>query len=192
MPTRGLGPSRRFLIGSTTAKVLHDAPCAVWTSPHLHELRPFVGFHDLLCTIDRDNVLPEFLIEAVRLAACFDSKLSFVTAISSTVGGPRDQRRIRTLDQEYPQAGLHDELGRGRDCEVYLETGPVGEVVRRLVQEQNFDLVVTHRGHLQQPFGKLRTHAYEIVMESPCPVLSLCMAAKQSAEIKEYIALQFV
>src|SRR3954470_23199868 len=29
MPTRGLGRSRRFLIGSTAAKVLHDANCAV-------------------------------------------------------------------------------------------------------------------------------------------------------------------
>jgi nucleotide-binding universal stress UspA family protein len=28
MPTRGLGSSRPFLIGSTTAKVLHDAKCA--------------------------------------------------------------------------------------------------------------------------------------------------------------------
>jgi nucleotide-binding universal stress UspA family protein len=191
MPTRGLGPSRRFLIGSTTAKVLHDAPCAVWTSPHLHELRPFVGFHHLLCTIDRDNVLPEFLKEAVRLASFFGSKLSFVTAIPSIVAGRGEERRIGTLDKEYPQAGWHDELGGELDCTVYLETGPVGAVVRRLVEEQKVDLVVTNRGHLQHPFGKLRTHAYEIVTESPCPVLSLCMAAEQPSETRDHGTLQF-
>ena len=182
MPTRGLGPSRRFLIGSTTAKVLHDAPCAVWTSPHLQKLWPFVGFHHLLCTIDRNEVLPDFLKEAVRLASCFGSKLSFVTAIPNAVGGGGDERRVRTLNQEYPQAGLHDELGSKLDCTVYLETGSVGEVIHRLVEEQNVDLVVANRGHLRHAFGKLRTHAYEIVLESPCPVLSLCMSARLKPE----------
>jgi nucleotide-binding universal stress UspA family protein len=191
MPTRGLGPSRRFLIGSTTEQVLHDAPCAVWTSPHLHELAPFVGFHHLLCTIERDNLLPEFLKEAVRLAACFGSKLSFVTASRSIVGRPAEERRVGPLNKEYPQADLHDELGREVDCMVYIETGPVAGVVRRLVEEQNIDLVVTNRGHLLHPFGKLRTHAYEIVMESPCPVLSLCMTANRRPEAREYAALQF-
>src|SRR5689334_17633637 len=30
MPTHGYGPFRRFLLGSVTAKVLHDAICPVW------------------------------------------------------------------------------------------------------------------------------------------------------------------
>jgi nucleotide-binding universal stress UspA family protein len=190
MPTRGLGPSRRFLIGSTTAKVLHDAPCAVWTSPHLHELPPFVGFHHLLCTIDRDNVLPEFLKEAVRLASCFETRLSFVTAIPSTLGGPSHERSVQTLEEEYPQAGLREGLGREPDYTLYVKTASVGEVVRHLVEEQDVDLVVTNRGHLLHPFGKLRTHAYEIVMESPCPVLSLSMTAIQTSEAREYAAFQ--
>jgi len=42
------------------------------------------------------------------------------------------------------------------DCMVYIETGPVAGVVRRLAEEQNVDLVVTNRGHLLHPFGKLR------------------------------------
>lgn len=135
-------------------------------------------------------MLPDFLKEAVRLASCFGSKLSFVTAIPSMVGGPGEEKRIRRLDKEYPQAGLHDELRSMLDCTVYLETGPVGEVIQRLVEEQNVDLVVTNRGHLQHPFGKLRTHAYEIVLESPCPVLSLSMTAKQPSDTGEYAALQ--
>ena len=31
MPTHGCGPLRRFLLGSVTAKVLHDVSTAVWT-----------------------------------------------------------------------------------------------------------------------------------------------------------------
>src|ERR1035438_10483293 len=34
MPTHGHGPFRRFLLGSVTAKVVHDAECPVWTGPH--------------------------------------------------------------------------------------------------------------------------------------------------------------
>jgi len=35
MPTRGRGLFRHFLLGSVTAKVLHDAECPVWTGAHL-------------------------------------------------------------------------------------------------------------------------------------------------------------
>src|ERR1051325_3144541 len=35
MPTHGYGPFRRFLLGSVTAKILHDVHCPVFTGPHL-------------------------------------------------------------------------------------------------------------------------------------------------------------
>ena len=34
MPTHGYGPFRRFILGSVTAKVLHDAGCPVLTGVH--------------------------------------------------------------------------------------------------------------------------------------------------------------
>src|ERR1043166_3454218 len=37
MPTHGYGRFRRFILGSTTAKVLHDADCPVWTGVHLED-----------------------------------------------------------------------------------------------------------------------------------------------------------
>lgn len=38
MPTHGYGPFRRFLFGSVTAKVLHDARPPVWTDVHAEEI----------------------------------------------------------------------------------------------------------------------------------------------------------
>src|SRR5688572_23815931 len=35
LPTHGHGPFRRFLLGSVTAKVLHDVHCPVWTGVHM-------------------------------------------------------------------------------------------------------------------------------------------------------------
>jgi hypothetical protein len=52
--------------------------------------------------------------------------------------------------------------------------GSVAEVVRQVTETVQTDLVVANRGHLQQQFGKFRTHAYQIIVESACPVLSLC------------------
>src|SRR6185436_13454497 len=35
MPTHGYGPFRSLLLGSVTAKGLHDAECPVWTTAHM-------------------------------------------------------------------------------------------------------------------------------------------------------------
>lgn len=174
MPTRGLGRSRPFLIGSTTAKVLHDASCAVWTSPHLSTLTPFHGYKNILCTVDRDDIPKGYLEEATRIAACFNSKLTFVTAMQSNTGGDGDEHKLGSLATEFPQAQVHQTIDLV-DCSVISETGSVGAVVREVVETHKADLVLTNRGHLQHAFGKFRTHEYEIVLESPCPVLSLCL-----------------
>src|SRR5580700_9466585 len=39
MPTRGCSAFRRFLLGSVTAKTLHDVACPVWTSSHITDGR---------------------------------------------------------------------------------------------------------------------------------------------------------
>src|SRR5258706_3050824 len=54
MPTHGHGPFRRFLIGSVTAKILHDADCPVWTGVHLEAAPPLekIELHHLLCAVN--------------------------------------------------------------------------------------------------------------------------------------------
>lgn len=181
MPTRGLGRSRPFLIGSTTAKVLHDAPCAVWTSPHLSTMKPFQGYKTIVCTVDREEIPRGYIEDAVRLASFFKSKLIFVTAVPSCVPGCGDEHRLSDIASEFPQAKVHQVIDPV-DCSVTSETGSVGDVVRKVAETHNADLVLTNRGHMQHPFGRFRTHAYEIVLESPCPVLSLCIFSSQAAE----------
>ena len=39
IPTQGMGMYRRLILGSTSAKVLHDADCPVWTGVHLEKAR---------------------------------------------------------------------------------------------------------------------------------------------------------
>ena len=56
MPATGLGRFRRVLLGSVTAKVLHDVSCPVWTSAH--EPDPTLAapgtYRTILCAVDQD------------------------------------------------------------------------------------------------------------------------------------------
>ena len=69
MPTRGYGPFRSLLLGSVTAKVLHDGACAVWTTAHTCDLaspaHSSVG--SILCAVDLDPDAPELIRRAVEL-----------------------------------------------------------------------------------------------------------------------------
>jgi len=54
MPTHGLGRYRRFLLGSVTATVLHDAECPVWTDAHTQKAPTSarVACKKVLCALD--------------------------------------------------------------------------------------------------------------------------------------------
>ncbi len=175
MPTRGTGGSDRSLIGPTTAAVLRTASCAVWTGPHSEKLNPFIGFRSIVCALAPDTILGEYVNETTALGAIFGSKVTFASAMTSgNASGAGD--RIVALEEEYPEAGL-DELVAGSRCPVYVATGPVGYVVRHVAEMQNADLVVINRRRTPRSLAGFETHAYEIILESPCPVLSLPMRA---------------
>lgn len=176
MPTRGSGPARPFLIGSVTAKVMHDAHCAIWTSPHPRELDEFRNYRHILCAMDYRVLSPEVLTRAYQWAHLFKSRLSLVAAIPSAATDSlhcSEKQSVQSLKRETISAlqclvKKHDVNASFRVLE-----GPVGEVVRQAVEMDDADLVVIGRGHLDEPFGHLRTHAYEIIWNSPCPVLSV-------------------
>jgi nucleotide-binding universal stress UspA family protein len=63
-------------------------------------------------------------------------------------------------------AGFHD-------GEVVIDAGAPHAVVARVAERANADLVVIGRGVNTGLLGRLRANAYEIIRNSPCPVLSL-------------------
>ena len=70
MPTHGYGPFRRFILGSNTAKVLHDADCPVWTGVHMEEAPPAasIPLRSVLCAIDLGPQSPKALCWAAASA----------------------------------------------------------------------------------------------------------------------------
>jgi len=179
MPTHGHGPFRRFLLGSVTAKVLHDAICPVWTGPHMETASNHnaLGVHHVLCAVDLAAPTRCVLSWAGQFAAEFGARVSMLHAI------PAAETRLGPLyfDPEWRamlarQAAEHMEYlaeDIGVRAEIVIESGEVASVVRDVARERNCDLVVIGRGTSLHAHRRLPTHAYAIARESPCPVVSV-------------------
>jgi nucleotide-binding universal stress UspA family protein len=177
MPTHGYGTFRSLLLGSTAAKVLHDAHCPVWTSAHIEEisLQARTEIHNVLCAIELGAEGVELIRSAAELAQAWQAKLQLVHAVPVD-----DTRPEKYLEGDLSSALVKQsreevatlQKSAGTDLEVTIEGGPPSHVVRDAALKYGADLVVTGRGKLHETFGRLRTNTYAIIRDSPCPVLS--------------------
>jgi nucleotide-binding universal stress UspA family protein len=174
MPTRGFGPARRFLIGSTTAKVLHDARRPLWTTPHARELDIFRPYRHVVCAMDYRRLSPDLPLRALNVARMFNSRLTIASAIPCApphnvpCAGRESMQPVR---HETVQALRHLLAELHITATVEVLEGSVGEVVEQAAVFDDADLIVIGHGHLDEPMGHLRTHAYEIIWNAPCPIL---------------------
>ena len=166
MPTHGYGPFRRFLLGSVAAKVLHDVDVPVWTGAHLQKgSQPmWKRIGRVICAIDlgrAEAVLPW----ARDFASEFKSELIVVHAVQGQppqVSAAEAHEYIQCLQRKLSVAG-----------EVLIEEGNPAQVVQAAANRRNADLVVIGRSPREGVSGRLRTNAYSIVRDAPCPVISL-------------------
>ncbi len=178
MPTHGYGPFRRFLLGSVTAKVLHDAGCPVWTGPHMEEAPAYgkISFRRVLCAVDLGPHSRTVLEWAAGFAHEYGADLDIVHVIpmsTVSVGGFYFDPEWRT----HVVNEAHDRIeylreGLGTKGEVRVETGEVAHAVRTAADESHASLVVIGRGHAGV-LGRLRANAYAIIRESPWPVAAI-------------------
>jgi nucleotide-binding universal stress UspA family protein len=177
MPTHGYGPFRRFLLGSVTAKVLHDAACPVWTGPHMEAAPDPAAFQvrRVLCALDLGLHTRLVLCWGARFAAEFGAGLISLHAIpfSTTRLGAvyfdPEWRMMLIRQARERMAFLHEDLNA--PGETVVDSGEVGAVVRDVAAARQADLVVIGRGH--RGHRRLPTHAYAIVRDAPCPVVAI-------------------
>jgi nucleotide-binding universal stress UspA family protein len=177
MPSHGYGPFRQLLLGSVTAKVLHDAHCPVWTTPHTGEGpdREHLAMRKIVCAVDTTPPNVALMRAAGDLAKGYGASLRVVHAVPGIEAWPE-----RQMDQEFEQQIRENarcsvmELEKAADINVpvCVGAGTVPDVVREEALQHGADLVVIGRGALQETLGRLRTHSYGIIRHSPCPVLS--------------------
>jgi len=166
MPTHGYGPFRRYILGSNTAKVLHDADCPVWTGTHLSETPAVAAapFHHVMCAVDLGAQSGKALAWAAHFAKEFDARL---TLFHVTACDPQ----LRSFAGDALN-GLRSQVGASA-AELDFETGEPSRQICAAAKRLEADVLVIGRGSAAGVFGRLRTNAYATIRESPCPVISV-------------------
>ena len=176
MPTHGYGPFRRFILGSNTAKVLHDADCPVWTGVHIEEAPPIAApFAKILCAVDLGPQSARALAWASWLQREFHGHLTLIHAIaahSEALDEPDLSWRtgIREIAEEEL---LRLQRETGAEADLLLEAGEPARVICSAAARVGAGTVVIGRGSAAGNFGRLRTNSYAIIRQSPCPVVSV-------------------
>ncbi len=174
MPTHGYGIFRQLVLGSVTAKVLHDAKLPVWTAAHRAD--PLALGHlpcrSILCAIDFGPRCREVLKWAGDFAKEANATLRLVYVLPGMKDfpSPEYQEELR----EESQAKIDGLLGGlGFHAPASIVFGRVAESVGEEAARRLSDLVIIGRGVIQERLGRLRTNANGIIRQSPCPVLSV-------------------
>lgn len=178
LPTHGLGPFRRFLIGSIAAKVLHDAHCPVWTGVHMQDApKPSeVEFKEILCCVDLGPEADAALRWAEDFAEARGGKVTIVHAVPAIEARPAkyfdtefhaELRRQATVELETLRERVHS------DAEILLVNGDPAKSIHAAAVERKADMLVIARGSAAEGFGRLRKHAYNIIRHAPCPTVSV-------------------
>ena len=178
MPTHGYGKFRRLLLGSVTAKVLHDAECPVWTGVHTDQMwsTGAAGWHRFLCALDEDQRDLPVLKWAAQFAREQHAELQVVHAVHAAAPIHKEQES-RALGDFLMQVARENlarmQADAGTNFDIRLVFGPVAQVVREAALEQHADLILIGRGAIRKGLGRLHSSAYSVIRESPCPVISI-------------------
>jgi nucleotide-binding universal stress UspA family protein len=177
MPTHGYGPFRRFILGSNTAKVLHDADCPVWTGVHMPEAatRECLAISRVLCAVDLGPQSSKALCWAAGLAGEFGAGLTLFHSIAEPPGHA-DTAQTEWLNSIRQSAEA--EIGRLREtadaqAEIEIAAGDPAKTICAAAERLHADVLVIGRGSAAGVYGRLRTNSYAIIRQSPCPVVSV-------------------
>ena len=179
MPTHGYGTFRRALLGSVTAKILHDAKVPVWTAAHAPEPshRAHPQPRHILCAIGLRPESRHTLEFAIALAADTQATVEMVhVALEGHIDPVGEEARLHELLREAARTKvvkIQEEVG-GAAVEAVVNGDSVAQMVRAVALQKRADLVVVGRGcHKSAIAGRLRSNTYAIAREAPCPVLSV-------------------
>lgn len=178
MPSRGLGLVRRFVLGSTTARVLHEAHGPVWTGVHTDPAaaQARIPFKQILCAVDLGAQSEATLLYAARVAAEFGASLHVVHVSPVVIAPPElaSSPELTTRCAGDAEKSVIEMIARLKvDAVQVVRAGDPAEVIRDVAIEFGADLLVIARGAASAGLGRLRAHSYSIVNQAPCSVISV-------------------
>ena len=177
MATHGRGPVRRLLMGSVTAKTLHDVSAAVWTGAGrvLIDHEPRIPYQSILCALDESDEAEPVLQLAASMACAYGANLWIVRVLEIPMASAEvDMAPYIRDSRDAVEFGLRELKGKLKiEAPSAVIEGTVAEGVRDEAVRRHADLIVTGRGHARNRLGRMWSSLYPIIRESPCPVLSV-------------------
>lgn len=165
------------MLGSVTAKVLHDSLCPVWTGVHIeHPSAVAPDLKTVMCGVDltEDGIAPVRF--ASGLADDSKAKLFLVHAVPGAEVIPEkyfDADLRQYLEQDARKLIGQLQQTAGVTAPLCLGAGKISHVVRDSALGHRADLIVIGRGRASHTLGRLRSNVYSIVRDAPCPVISV-------------------
>jgi nucleotide-binding universal stress UspA family protein len=183
MGTHGYGTLRRLLLGSVAMKVLHDVHCPVWTHSVVGANRTRMErISKIVCALEPTEEAISLLRFTRELAVVFGAQVQLVHTVPEIAARP-----YRYLDMAFHRQLMdlaEEEIEKlqkeaGTEFPLTVTERYIAEDVADVALAQNADLIVIGRGRVQAHFGTFRTHAYDVIRQAPCPVLSYAMARQE-------------
>ena len=180
MPTHGYGAFRRFLVGSTTAKLIHDLSCPVLTGVHLTDRPPFRPgpYQTVVCALGLQELAhsEQVLRWAADFAQEWGAKLHVAHVPPAIDWGAAEWFPPDT--HELIRAASRERLGKliadvGCDAELHVDGLDPISYVNEVIERTNADVLVVGRSVGHGPLGGIRTNAYPMIREALCPVISV-------------------
>jgi len=178
MPSHGYGPFRQLLLGSVTAKVLHDVECPVWTTAHKGSApdQEHLAMAKVLCAVDGSTESVTLMQRAADFCSTVGAALRLVSVVPGIEAWPERQMDLEFEEQLRVNVKTRIEQQQkdaGVDAQLCVAVASVADGVAEEAARHGANLLIIGRGAMHETLGRLRTHAHGIIRLSPCPVLSL-------------------
>jgi len=144
MPTHGYGGFRRALLGSVTAKVLHDSKIPVWTSAHCPEAshRAHPQPRHILCAVGLKPESRHTLEMAIGIASDCKATVELVhVAPEGEISALNTEEHLQKILVDAARTELVKiQEAAGSDVEMILAGGNIATLVRNVALRKRADL----------------------------------------------------
>lgn len=169
MATHGAGTIPRLLAGSVTANVLHNAECPVLTAAHadVRVEMPPGPTSPILCAVGLDAGCTRAIQWASQLGIACSAPVFLLHVSSPGDDAAREARQ--KIDSLLQRLNATADI-----ADVHIQSGPLTTIINSRLSLLHARLVVIGREPARHSLLHLRCHAYNVVRDSHCPVVSAC------------------